>query len=365
VVGPWLLEEDRLAGPVKSSTPLWTGIGRSATPRLFGRASNYARTADNFLSPGDYKRYFRFAREDVAKVVDLLRLSGKLHIREGHSNYRIDGEEAFLIFCRRLATPSRLVDLQFFFQRGVGSISEIIAAVMKHLEPIARSKLDQFDFAFWSPLFKTFAAKLQLKGCVLRNCLGFVDGVFRSFCRPGREGQRGAFQRAFYSGYKKAHGIEFQGVVLPNGIVAEMNGPWAGSRNDKQIMEASGFATRLFDWVTENEEELFFIYGDRGYQLDDLIVVPFCKVGAADHEVRWNREMSKQRVAVEWAFGEIAETFAFCAFPQDLKLDKQPVASYWLVATLLYNCRSCLVGTGNQVNQHFDVGPPDLEAYLA
>jgi len=54
--------------------------------------------------------------------------------------------------------------------------------------------------------------------------------------------------------------------------------------------------------------------------------------------------MSKLRVTIEWAFGETARHVAFCDYPKELKLDKGPVASYWLVAALLQNCRSCLYG---------------------
>ena len=49
-------------------------------------------------------------------------------------------------------------------------------------------------------------------------------------------------------------------------------------------------------------------------------------------------------------------------YEKNNKLYKQAVCSFWLIATLLANCHSCLYG--NQVSQYFGVPTPDLEDYL-
>ena len=140
-----------------------------------------------------------------------------------------------------------------------------------------------------------------------------------------------------------------------------MHGPFAGSRNDKEMMKKSRFGRRFYRWCVLNNE-YYVVYGDQGYVMEPCVIVPFCRIGARSHERRFNRAMSKVRISVEWGFGEVARYFAFCAYPYDLKLDKQPVATYWRVAALLYNCRSCLYG--NQSNRYYGVETPDLEDYL-
>ena len=62
---------------------------------------------------------------------------------------------------------------------------------------------------------------------------GFIDDTTIRTCRPGgvpaEEGENAErnsklLQEAFYSGYKKHHGIKFQSVELPNGMCADLFG---------------------------------------------------------------------------------------------------------------------------------------------
>lgn len=65
-----------------------------------------------------------------------------------------------------------------------------------------------------------FAEVVHRKGSPLDNCFGFVDGTVRPVCRPGTLNQR-----LLYNGHKRVHGIKFQSVVTPNGMIANMYGP--------------------------------------------------------------------------------------------------------------------------------------------
>ena len=66
---------------------------------------------------------------------------------------------------------------------------------------------------------------------------GFVDGTFRGVCRPKDE------QQIFYSGYKKEHGIKFQGIVLPNGLIGSLDGPYEGRIYDRMMWQNSRVET--------------------------------------------------------------------------------------------------------------------------
>ena len=57
------------------------------------------------------------------------------------------------------------------------------------------------------------------KGAPLTNCFGFVDGTVRPKSRPGES------QRLVYNGHKRVHGLKFQSVVVPNGLIAHLYGP--------------------------------------------------------------------------------------------------------------------------------------------
>ena len=49
-----------------------------------------------------------------------------------------------------------------------------------------------------------YADAVSLKGAVLNNCLGFIDGTVRQICRPGD------YQNAIYHGHKHVHASKFQ-----------------------------------------------------------------------------------------------------------------------------------------------------------
>ena len=56
------------------------------------------------------------------------------------------------------------------------------------------------------PLIPVFAAAFEAKGCPLPYCWALLDGTFRNFCRPAKDGYAGLAQRIQWSGHKKHHG---------------------------------------------------------------------------------------------------------------------------------------------------------------
>ena len=75
-----------------------------------------------------------------------------------------------------------------------------------------------------------FAATIHDKGAPLENCWGFIDGTVRPLCKPDEN------QRILYNGHKRVHGIKFQSVVAPNGLIASLFGPVEGRRYDSGII---------------------------------------------------------------------------------------------------------------------------------
>jgi hypothetical protein len=68
---------------------------------------------------------------------------------------------------------------------------------------------------------------------------GFIDDTLRNVCRPTR------FQRAAYSGHKHTHGIKFQSIVTPDGLIVCLFGPIPGSRHDSFMLAESGLLQQL------------------------------------------------------------------------------------------------------------------------
>src|SRR6202167_4670422 len=53
------------------------------------------------------------------------------------------------------------------------------------------------------------------------------------------------FQHQAYNGHKKFHALKFQALMLPNGIIGHLYGPFEGRRNDNILLTESGLLERL------------------------------------------------------------------------------------------------------------------------
>merc|ERR1711872_1197015 len=115
--------------------------------------------------------------------------------------------------------------------------------------------------------------------------------------------------------------------------------------------------------MTHNGTEYRLIL-DAGYPVGRSTITPFRRVqGQSDEELEWNRQMCRQRVAVEWGFGILKNTFKMLTFKQsNLKVRLQPVAMYFFVAVHLMNLHSCFYGS--QVASFFGVSQPTVGLYM-
>ena len=77
-------------------------------------------------------------------------------------------------------------------------------------------------------------------------------------------------QEAFYSGYKKHHGIKFQSVELPNGMCADLFGPKSYRDSDVDLLTASGLVPALFE-VTRGGKQ-YAIYGGGVFPTVDNLI---------------------------------------------------------------------------------------------
>ena len=108
--------------------------------------------------------------------------------------------------------------------------------------------------------------------------------------------------------------------------------------------------------------EPYVIYGDLAYRLSRKILSPFRGAHLTDDQQEFNRRMSKVITSVEWGFGRICQTFAFLDFEKNLKRLLHPIGKYYLVATILISCHTCLYGS--QTSIYFDLDPPSIERYV-
>jgi hypothetical protein len=182
------------------------------------------RTINSF-SDEECRLYFRFSKQDLRRVLAVLQLEDSLICE---NRCRFSTEEALLITLRRLGTPTRLSDLVALFGRDHTQLSRVcntmVSLIYDRWHHLLQHRLHR-----WVPDFERFCTAVQAKTGIAAGDLiiGFVDGTFRPNCKPGGHDD---IQREVFSGHKRQHGLKFQGVMLPNGMLADVHGPYSGIR---------------------------------------------------------------------------------------------------------------------------------------
>ena len=81
----------------KHAPVLSGGDGCHRIPRLYGRHSNYGQLHTPKVSPKEFYEHFRFAREDIPRLVLALRMPRQFRTQ---SRCVMGGEEALLLFLK-------------------------------------------------------------------------------------------------------------------------------------------------------------------------------------------------------------------------------------------------------------------------
>ncbi|GAU97703.1 hypothetical protein RvY_08953 [Ramazzottius varieornatus] len=192
-----------------------------------------------------------------------------------------------------------------------------------------------------------FCKAVRRKGTPLRDVWGFIDGTFRPCYRQKVD------QKTIYSGHYRLHGLKFQPVMAPNGLVVNLDGPWPGRRQDSGMLAESGLLVLLKNKMAETGN-ICRLYGYPVYPISEYLEAPF-RAGAAEltqEEKEFNEAMSGVRMNVEWGSGEVVQQFAFLDYSKNLEVLWQPVGTLYTVGTHSTNCIVCL-GHAEQIHLKF------------
>ena len=165
-----------------------------------------------------------------------------------------------------------------------------------------------------------------------------------------------------YNCHKRVHAIKFQSVVIPNGLIASLSGPYEGKRHDSTMLYESGLLDNLRRVAHYNGNPLC-IYGDPAYPIGPHLQGPFKEREPTQEMLAYNEAMSKVRSSVEWMFGNITKFFTFVDFKRQMKMYLSAVGKMYVVCALLENARTCLTGR-NIVLDKFGLHPPSLQEYF-
>jgi hypothetical protein len=127
-------------------------------------------------------------------------------------------------------------------------------------------------------------------------------------------------------------------------------------------LKRSQFTEIAEQYLVSNVGQKFVIYGDPAYGVQEHIISPFKGAKLTADQQKFNQEMSMCRISVEWCFGKVTDTFAFCDFSKNQKLFLQPVGKIYTVSVFLTNLHTCYYG--GVCSSFFDCPPPTAKAYM-
>jgi hypothetical protein len=350
------------------------------------RPRSYANRKPRFdcYSDSDILRKFKFrSKDDLIKLKMCFRVPDAVVLPCGH---RFTGEEIIMISLYRLHFPSKLNDMQSEFVRDYSSLSRAFHWFIQFMVTNWLYLLTN-NIEYWNEDIEYFCERIRYKlQCIIRKknhndnifvtslkedavngfkIFAFIDSAPFRTTRPGggpvHPGGEGAArhnsleQRAFYSGYKKLHGVKLQTSTLPNGITLHCFPPVSVRHHDKTVLETSGLLQNLLE-AQQNLESyengiIFGIHGDSAYK-------------GINHAAIYAGGLGEIRISEEFNYCGLKTLFSYSDYKHLLKLKKSPISQIIMVSLLLRNALICLNQT-SEIGEYFQCRPPTLENYTS
>ncbi|KAF8583052.1 hypothetical protein K439DRAFT_1647367 [Ramaria rubella] len=229
--------------------------------------------------------------------------------------YRASALECIALLCSRLRNPEDQWGLATKYAHPQSVILEITNETARYINDRWSHLLDWDDTGVVHPSrLHAYATALGEFSAPTTMVFRFIDCTICQTCRPGR------FQELVYTGYKKCHGMKFQGVVTPNGLMAHLCGPFHTPQNDVGVGERT------------------------------------------PDEAAFNMAMGAVRILVEHSFGIILQDWPFINCFWKHRIWGTQCGALFRVVVLLTNAHLCLVP--NQTSQWYDCMPPSLAEYF-
>ena len=155
-----------------------------------------------------------------------------------------------------------------------------------------------------------------------------------------------------YNSHKRVDALKFQTVVLPNGMIGNVAGPYEGRKHDSFMLADSDLLQKLQQHVWFNLQPLC-VYGDPAYPIS---------VHSNDAQGRYNKVISSVIVSVEWLFGLVSNYFKFVNFKKMQRIGVSVAGKVYIVCSILPNAHTCLYGS--LTSETFNLEPPHIPDYF-
>lgn len=335
---------------------------------------------------------------------------GFIRVPTGHVNqngvpcvYNFNPEELFLYFMMRMKTGNDLTQMCYVFGGSTGRWGFAWRWILMYIDARYKDVIGHQGLLRFVDQFPDFYNAIQQK--VQRETIhnidehnntydvraglsflpfdifGFIDCSIDKISTPlsgpngdyegcGRKQHYDETQRAFYTGYKKIHGIKVETVFLPNGM-STLFGPVSARLADVENVLQMSKLNEFLVAIQLGRQYEYQALGDGVYGGFLRCIRSYFKSRAGEpplteYQHMCNVAIKKCRQSIEWNYGKVSNQFEICSHPKHNMIGKKnPYAIEQLrVAHLLTNISICLDGDQASGHNMFDCSPPRLEEYL-
>src|SRR6266481_8648488 len=136
-------------------------------------------------------------------------------------HYSASALEALALTCAHMRSPEDQWALATKYHRSQVAISQLTHEVVSYINNTWGHLLRFDKDGILSPEALTqYTAALHMHGAPTRMVVGLLNCTIRKTCRPS------FFKTLAYMGYKKFHGMKFQAIAVPNGMITHLDGPY-------------------------------------------------------------------------------------------------------------------------------------------
>lgn len=212
--------------------------------------------------------FLRFSKAQIKELADLLEIPSKFRYQ-----FEAPPTTALSLVLYRMSWPLQHKQAIEFFGHSMTWLSTVFNDVGIHIQKKFGERMF-WDVNQLTPHALTrYCLAIKSKGEPSSKIWGFVDGTYRVMCRSS---PAVADQAWFYTGYKKAHTMQFQGISTPDGLICSASGPWEGRTSDWGMWIKSGIQEKLIEHAINIRGEELFIYGDGAYGLQRGVMGSYC-----------------------------------------------------------------------------------------
>lgn len=207
----------------------------------------------------------------------------------------IDVQKSLLLFLQYMGTEESMSSIGQRFGVTLSHTHNIIHDLLSSIFPLISS-----EYIKWPSheQFVTIGSGFQLKSPLLPAVIaGAIDSCEVHIITP-KEDPSSYFNRKHY------HSIKLQAIVDNNGIFIDIFIGWPGRSHDARAFTNSP----IYNYLESNNNALphdFFIIGDSAYPIKQYLLTPYKHLAATHQQRRFNKALSKARIMVECAFGQL------------------------------------------------------------